>query len=229
RVTALGELAASIAHEVNQPLTAVVSNAEACRRWLNRSTPNLDEARSALESIIKNGHRAGEVTRRIRALLDRAETEKIPFGINDVVAESIALVQHELAGHRVSMRTELADPLPSVNGDRIQLQQVIVNLVTNGIEAMEHVTTGPRVLVIRTEEDEAHNVLVSVTDSGAGISADHAGTLFDAFFTTKPSGMGMGLSICRSIVHAHGGQLSASPNAGPGTTFQFTLPAYAHA
>jgi PAS domain S-box-containing protein len=224
RVTTLGELAASIAHEVNQPLTAVVSNAEACRRWLNRSTPNLDEARSALESIIKNGHRAGEVTRRVRALLDRTDTEKARLGLNDVVNEAIALLRHELAGHDVAVRTELADPLPPVNGDRIQLQQVIVNLVTNGIEAMEPITNRPRDLVIRTRQDEAHNVLVSVTDCGVGISADHADKLFDAFFTTKSSGMGMGLSICRSIIDAHGGRLSASPNASPGATFQFVLP-----
>jgi predicted ATPase/signal transduction histidine kinase len=229
RVTTLGELAASIAHEVSQPLTAVVTNAEACRRWLNHRTPNLDEARSALESIIKNGHRAGEVTRRVRALLNRTDTEKTRLGINDVVNEAVALVQHELAGHHVSVRTELADPLPPVNGDRIQLQQVIVNLVTNGIEAMEPITTRPRVLVIRTQQDEARNVLVSVTDNGVGMAADRADKLFDAFFTTKPSGMGMGLSICRSIVDAHGGQLSASPNAGPGATFQFALPPYADA
>ncbi|MEA2719574.1 MAG: hypothetical protein QOJ39_1438, partial [Candidatus Eremiobacteraeota bacterium] len=229
RVTTLGELAASIAHEVNQPLTAVVSNAEACRRWLNRGTPDLDEARSALESIIKNGHRAGEVIRRIRALLNRTDTPKAPLDINDVVDEAVALVHHDLAGRRVSMRTELAGALPPVEGDRIQLQQVIVNLVTNGIEAMQSITTRPRLLVIRTQQDESHNVLVSVTDCGVGIAADHADKLFDAFFTTKSSGMGMGLSICRSIIDAHGGRLSASRNAGPGATFQFALPPYGHA
>ncbi|MDB5072092.1 MAG: multi-sensor signal transduction multi-kinase, partial [Candidatus Eremiobacteraeota bacterium] len=229
RVTTLGELAASIAHEVNQPLTAVVSNAEACRRWLNRSTPNLEEARSALESIIKNGHRAGEVTRRIRALLNRTDTPKTPLDINEVVDEAIALVHHDLAGRRVSMRTELADALPPVNGDRIQLQQVIVNLVANGVEAMEPIATRPRVMVIRTQQDETHNVLVAVTDCGIGIAADQADKLFDAFFTTKSSGMGMGLSICRSIIEAHGGRLSALPNAGPGATFQFALPPYADA
>jgi PAS domain S-box-containing protein len=229
RVTTLGELAASIAHEVNQPLTAVVSNAEACRRWLNRSIPNLDEARSALESIIKNGHRAGEVTRRIRALLNRTDTPKTQLDINEVVDEAIALVHHDLAGHRASVRTELADALPPVNGDRIQLQQVIVNLVANGIEAMETIATRPRVLVIRTQQDETHNVLVAVTDCGVGIATDQADKLFDAFFTTKSSGMGMGLSICRSIIEAHGGRLWASPNAGPGATFQFALPPYADA
>jgi PAS domain S-box-containing protein len=229
RLTTLGELAASIAHEVNQPLTAVVSNAEACRRWLNRSTPDLGEARSALESIIKNGHRAGEVTRRIRALSSRTETPKAPLDVNDVVDEAVALVHHDLAGNRVSMRTDLADALPPIEGDRIQLQQVIVNLVTNGIEAMQSISTRPRVLVIRTQQDEARNVVVAVTDCGVGIAADHADKLFDAFFTTKSTGMGMGLSICRSIIDAHAGRLSASRNAGPGATFQFTLPPYAHA
>jgi PAS domain S-box-containing protein len=229
RATTLGELAASIAHEVNQPLTAVVSNAEACRRWLNRSTPNLDEARSAVDSIIKNGHLAGEVTRRVRALLNRSDTEKTPLAVNDVVKEAIALVQHELASHRVSIRTELADALPLVDGDRIQLQQVLINLVTNGIEAMQPVTVRPRELVIRTQQDEAHHVLVALTDCGVGIAAENADQLFKAFFTTKSSGMGMGLSICRSIVDAHGGRLLASNNAGPGATFQFVLPPYGHA
>ncbi len=228
RVTTLGELAASIAHEVNQPLTAVVSNAEACRRWLNRSTPNLDEARSAVESIIKNGHRAGEVTRRVRALLNSTDTQKTPLDINDVVNEAISLVQHELASSRVSMRTEIADALPLVNGDRIQLQQVIINLVINGIEAMQPITARPRELVIRTQQDEAHHVLVAVTDCGVGLAAENADQLFNAFFTTKSSGMGIGLSICRSIIDAHGGRLLAAGNAGPGATFQFVLPPYGH-
>jgi PAS domain S-box-containing protein len=226
RVTTFGELAASIAHEVNQPLTAVVSNAEAARRWLDRSTPNLDEARAAVDSIIKSGHRAGEVTRRVRALLNKTDAQKTPLDINDVANEAIALVQHELFSNRVVLRVELAADLPAVNGDRIQLQQVIVNLVINGIEAMQPLTDRPRELLIQTQQDQAHQVLIAVKDSGVGIGAENVDQLFQAFFTTKSGGMGMGLSICRSIVEAHGGRLSASGNVGPGATFQIALPPY---
>jgi PAS domain S-box-containing protein len=224
RVTTLGEVAASIAHEVNQPLSAVVSNAEACRRWLDRSTPDLDEVRAAVESIIKSGHRAGEITRRVRALFQKTDTSKTPLDINDVVNEAVALVQHQLSSQRVSLRMELAAALPRVNGDRIELQQVIVNLMNNGIEAMQPVSDRPRELVLRTQPDEAHHVLVAVKDSGIGVGADDADRLFKPFFTTKSSGMGMGLAICRSIIEAHGGRLSACGNVGPGATFQFVLP-----
>jgi len=229
RVTTLGELTASIAHEVNQPLAAVVTNAEACLRWLDRGTPNLDEARRALERIIEDGNRAGEVIRHLRALSSKTETEKAPLDINDVVNEVIALVQRELLSHRVSLRTELAPALPMVLADRVQLQQVIINLVINGIEAMQPVTDRPRELVIRSHPVEAHQVLVVVKDCGVGISAENADQLFNAFFTTKSSGMGMGLSICRSIIEAHGGRLSGSGDVGPGATFQFALPVYRQA
>ena len=224
RVTALGELAASIAHEVNQPLAAVVTNAAACLRWLDREPANLKEARNTVQSIVADGNRAGEVIQRVRALVNKTADQKAPLHINDVVNEVISLVQHELFSHRVALRLELAPALPPVLADRIQLQQVILNLVINGIEAMQPVKDRPRELVIRTRQDETSQVLVTVSDCGVGVAAENADRLFDAFFTTKSGGMGMGLSICRSIVDAHGGRLSVSGNAGPGATFQFTLP-----
>jgi PAS domain S-box-containing protein len=224
RVTTLGELTASIAHEVNQPLAAVVANAEACLRWLDRDIPDLAAARRSAEWVINDGIRASDVVRRVRALAHKADIEKAPLDVNDIVEEVIALVQRELASHEVSLRTELAPALPKILGDRVQLQQVIINLVMNGIEAMQPVTDRPRELVIRSRQEEMQHVLLSVTDCGVGISAENASRLFNAFFTTKSSGLGMGLSICRSIVEAHGGRLSASGDEGQGATFQFVLP-----
>jgi len=225
-VTTLGELTASIAHEVNQPLAAVVANAQACLRWLDREIPDLDAARRSVEWIVNDGNRASEVIRRVRALANKTDIEKAPLDIDDLVKEVSALVQRELISHRVSLRLELAPTLPMILGDRVQLQQVMINLVMNGIEAMQSVTDRPRQLAIRSGQDETHEVLVSVTDCGVGISAENADRLFNAFFTTKSGGMGMGLSICRSIVEAHGGRLSASGNEGPGATFQFVLPVH---
>jgi C4-dicarboxylate-specific signal transduction histidine kinase len=224
RVTTLGELTASIAHEVNQPLAAVVANAEACLRWLDRDTPDLAAARRSVEWVINDGCRASDVVRRVRALANKTDIEKVPLDVNNVVREAIALVQRELSNHGVSLRTELAPALPAIMGDRVQLQQVIINLVMNGIEAMQPVTERARELMIRSGQDETQHVRVSVTDCGIGISSDTANRLFNAFFTTKSSGLGMGLSICRSIVEAHGGRLSAFGNEGPGATFQFVLP-----
>jgi PAS domain S-box-containing protein len=215
RVTTLGELTASIAHEVNQPLAAVVNAAGACRRWLEGDTPNLDEARCAVDWIVNEGNRASEVIRRVRALAKKTDLEKTPLDVNDVVREALALVQRELTSHRVSLRMELAPALPMILGDRVQLQQVIINLVMNSIEAMQSVTDRPRELLIRSRQDEKQLVLVSVTDCGVGISAENADRLFNAFFTTKSSGMGMGLSICSSIMQGHGGRLWATANTPP--------------
>jgi PAS domain S-box-containing protein len=224
RVTTLGELTTSIAHEVSQPLSAVITNAEACLRWLDLETPDMAKARRSVEWVIEDGNRAGEVIRRVRALAKKTDLEKMVLDLNDVVRDVIALVQRESIGHRVSLRTELSPTPPMIRGDRVQLQQVIINLVMNGIEAMECVRDRPRELVIRLRHDEAQGVLLSVTDCGVGISTEDADRLFKAFFTTKSGGLGMGLSICRSIVEAHGGRLSASRNEGPGATFQFVLP-----
>lgn len=224
RVTMLGELTTSIAHEVNQPLAALIANADACLRWLDREPPDLAAARRSVEWVIEDGNRAGEVIRRVRALAKKSDLEKIVLDLNDVVRDVIALVQRESISHRVSLRTELAPALPMIRGDRVQLQQVIINLVMNGIEAMECVRNRPRELVVRSRHDEARGVLLSVTDCGVGISIDDEDRLFRAFFTTKSGGLGMGLSICRSIVEAHGGRLSAFRNEGPGATFQFVLP-----
>ena len=209
---------------MNQPLAAVVNGGAACLRWLDRGIPNLDEARNAVEWIIKEGNRAAEVIRRVRALANKTETQKAPLDINSVVGEVIALVQREMASRGVTLRIELAPALPAVLADRVQLQQVLINLVMNGIEAMETVTDRAHELAIRSRQDENDQLLMTVKDCGIGISAENAGRLFNTFFTTKSRGMGMGLSICRSIIEAHGGRMSAANNAGPGATFQFTLP-----
>ena len=225
RRTTLGELTASIAHEVNQPLTAVVSNAEACLRWLDRRPPELDAVRRSVNWVIDDGNRASEVIRRVRALANKTEIEKVPLDVNDVVREVIVLVQRELTSHQVLLRMELAPTLPTILGDRVQLQQVMINLVMNGVEAMQPVTDRPRELAIRSRQDETQQVLVSVTDCGVGISVEDANQLFTPFFTTKSSGMGMGLPICRSIVEAHGGRLWAARCEPRGALFQFTIPA----
>jgi PAS domain S-box-containing protein len=223
RVTTLGELTASIAHEVNQPLAGVLANAEACLLWLDRETPNLDGARRSVEWIIQDANRAGDVIRRVRGLLKKSDAQKAPLDINDVVNDGVALVQRELVSHRVSLRMELAPVGPVALADRVQLQQVIINLVINGIEAMQAVTNRPRELSIRTHRNE-RQVVVTVKDCGVGISPEDADRLFNAFFTTKSSGMGMGLSICRSIIEAHDGRLWAEPNLPHGAIFHFTVP-----
>lgn len=226
RVTTLGELAASISHEVNQPLTGVVANAEACLRWLDRTPPDLAAARRSVEFIMDDSNRATELIRRIRALVKKSEVEMVPIDLNEAVNEVMAIVQREFISHEVSLRMELAPSLPRIFGDRVQLQQVVINLVTNGIEAMSALTDRPRELVIRSGQEEMNRVFLAVTDCGVGISAENVDLIFNPFFTTKSSGMGMGLAICRSIVEAHGGRLSAFCNDGPGATFQFVMQPY---
>jgi signal transduction histidine kinase len=224
RVTSLGALTASIAHEVNQPLGAVMFSAEAALSWLDCDPPDMNEAHAALQRIVRDGARASEVIRRIRALAKKTDTKMAPLNLNDVLGESLTFVQHELLSSRVALRVEYASTLPVVLADKVQLQQVVVNLVMNGIEAMQPITDRPRELLIRSEQDEAQQVKVTVTDCGVGFAADTAGRLFNTFFTTKSGGMGMGLSICRSIIELHGGHIWAVPNPAHGATIQFTLP-----
>jgi PAS domain S-box-containing protein len=224
RALSVGELATSIAHEVNQPLAAIVTNAEAGLRWLNARTPRLDEAQESLALIVRDGNRASEVIRRIREFLKKDSQQTAPVDISAVVQEAVALVRDDLLKRQVALRLELSDGLPPVRGDRIQLQQVILNLIMNGSEAMASLANGSRELILIAQRFGTDRVLVAIRDSGAGIDPQNADRIFDAFFTTKPTGMGMGLSISRSIVEAHGGRIWAAPNDGPGLTVQFTLP-----
>ena len=226
RVMTMGELAASIAHEVNQPLSAIVNNGSAALRWLAADTPDLAEAREAVRDIVRDGKRAGEIIARIRALLRKTDTEKERLDINQTVQEVVALTRKETAVKGVTLRSELAAGLPPVWGDRVQLQQVILNLIMNGAEAMAAVSGRPRELLIGSRRHESDRVLVAVRDSGVGIDPEHRERIFDAFYTTKAQGLGMGLAISRSIVEDHGGRLWAMPNDGPGATFQFTLLEY---
>ena len=223
RVTTLGEMAASIAHEVDQPLSGVVINANACLRFLTGTSPNLDEVRDGLQAIARDGRRASEVTARIRALARRTPSEKEPLDINEIIREVVVLAEGEARRTRASVRTDLAGNLPRVLGDPVQLQQVVLNLLLNGLEAMDAVTGRPRELVISTQPEASDRVRVGVQDSGSGIDPQLAKRIFDAFYTTKCDGIGMGLSISRSIVEQHGGRLWAVPNDGPGTTFHFTV------
>jgi PAS domain S-box-containing protein len=224
RVTTLSELTASIAHEVNQSLGAVVANAEACLNWLDCDSPDLDEVRGAVQSISSDGHRASEVIRRVRALVRKSEAQMVPFSLNEIVSETLNVLHHELLRYRVTVRLELSSALPLVLGDRIQVQQVLLNLMMNSLEAMESITDGSRELSIRTEWDGAKSALVTVADAGIGIAPDKASGIFEAFMTTKATGLGIGLSISRSIVQAHGGRIWVSPNEPRGAIMQFTLP-----
>ena len=226
RVSMMGELAASVAHEVNQPLTGIVSNGSACLRLLAGDTPNVEEAREAVGDIVRDGKRAGEVIARIRAMTKRAAMPRERLDLNEVIREVLVLVGDEAKKRGVVMRTEFAETLAPVMGDRVQLQQVVLNLVMNAIEAMSSVSGRPRELVIHTRNIDGGQVQVTVEDSGIGLDPNTITKIFQPFYTTKSSGMGMGLSICRSIVQNHGGRIWATANDGPGTSFHFTLPQY---
>jgi PAS domain S-box-containing protein len=225
RVTMLGEITASIAHEVNQPLAAVVMNGNACRRWLAADPPDLEEAREAAQRVVKDGVRAGEVLARIRALVRRGETERNALDVNDVIREAIGFTRTELDRERVAIRTELSEGLPAVLGDRVQLQQVLVNLILNARDAMAEVDETSAELTVGSRREASGGVLVEVKDRGRGIDQAQAERIFEAFFSTKPAGLGMGLSVSRSIVEMHGGRIWATPNDGPGATMRFTIPA----
>jgi C4-dicarboxylate-specific signal transduction histidine kinase len=224
RITTMGELAASIAHELNQPLGSIVMSGDACLRWLAAKPPNLDEVLQAVEAIIRDGTRASSVLVRIRGLLRRGKRLRERLNINDIIREVIALLDGELRRNGASLRTEMPGNLPPVVVDRVLLQQVILNLMMNAVEAMRAVSDRVRVLRIRTEEQSSGNIVVLVQDSGVGLDPKHSSRMFEAFYTTKMEGIGMGLAISRSIVEAHGGRLWAVANDGPGSTFCFTLP-----
>ena len=223
RVATMGELSASIAHEVTQPIAGVVTNANAALRWLGRRPPDLQKAQYSLDEIIKDGNRATDIVERLRALIKKAPPRKDALEINGAILEVIALTRGEILKNGGSVQTQLAEGLPLIQGDRVQLQQVILNLIINAVEAMSAVSEGARELLISTGKDASGGVLVTVRDSGPGLNPESFDRLFDAFYTTKPGGMGMGLSICRSIVEAHGGRIWASL-AAPGTAFQCVLP-----
>ena len=225
RITTMGQLTASIVHEVKQPITATATNAEAALRWLDRQPPNLEEARQMLADIVKDSHRAGDVIDRMRDLIKKAPPRKDRVEINGAIREVIELTYSEAVKNGVSVQTQFAESLPLIQGDRVQLQQVMLNLIINAIQAMSGLAAGIRELRITTENTESEGVRLAVRDSGPGLSSENFQRLFEPFYTTKPEGMGIGLSICRSIIEAHGGRLWAIPCEPQGALFQFTIPA----
>jgi PAS domain S-box-containing protein len=229
RLTTMGEFAASVAHEFNQPLAAIVAQSQAARRWLNREVPNLAEAREAITGAINAANRASEVTTRIRALLRNDKPEYLAVDINSVIRDVLTLMNSTLQARNVLVRTRLPADLPQVPGDRIGLQQVIMNLITNATDAMSSITDRPRILRIESQIETPGHLLVAVADVGTGFNPGIADRIFDPLFTTKPNGMGLGLSICRSIIEGHGGRLWASPGSPHGAVFQFTMPIWEQA
>ena len=225
RIASLGELTASIAHEVNQPLAGVVSSGNACMRWLASEPPNIEKARQSVDRIIRDANRASEVVAGVRGLAKKAPVQKVWLNINETILETMALVRMEAAKHHASLKTRLSNDIPLAWADRIQLQQVVLNLIINALEAVSAVSYGPRDLFVSTAKHESDGVLLTVRDSGTGLDPENLERIFDAFYTTKREGMGMGLAVSRSIIEAHGGHLWASANEPRGAVFQFTLPA----
>ena len=228
RVANLGAMGASIAHEVSQPLSAIAANGEAGLRWLAREVPETEQAIASMRGIISDAKRASEVVGKIRELARKVEPEVTQLDIHEIIDEAVALIRREMVGHHVTLDLQPAPGLPPIRGDRIQLQQVIINLLINAVQAMATVADDARRITIRTQEHETHDVLVAIEDSGIGVAPEVLGRLFSPFYTTKPHGMGLGLSICRTIVEAHGGRIWACRNDGPGMTFKFVVSAAAH-
>jgi C4-dicarboxylate-specific signal transduction histidine kinase len=226
QIATVGEFAAAIAHEVNQPLAAVVANGHACHRWLMAQPPNLLEANLAAERIVRDSNNAAGVVRRIRALFKQADPEMLPLDLNEVLAEVLRLLHGEIVKQGVVLETELDETLPPILADRLQLQQVLFNLLQNGIEAMEGQRGHPKRLAIRARQQQDEAILIEVRDYGPGLT--DLDKPFEAFYTTKDQGLGMGLAICRSIIDAHHGSLWATPTEGPGATFCLTLPLNGH-
>jgi PAS domain S-box-containing protein len=225
RVATMGQLSASIAHEVNQPIAAAITNAHAALRWLGTQPPDLEEVRQALGRIVRDGNRAGDVIGRVRDLIRKAPPQKDDLEINEAIREVVALTRGEAVKNGISVQTQLAEGLPLIQGDRVQLQQVILNLIINAVEAMSGGGEGSRELQISSGKAESDGVFVAVRDSGPGLAPASLEHLFEAFYTTKPGGLGMGLSVCRSIIEAHRGRLWATANVSHGAVFQFTVPA----
>jgi PAS domain S-box-containing protein len=224
RLMTIGQLTASIAHEVNQPLAGIITNANTCLRMLAAQPPNIEGARETARRTIRDGNRASEVIKRLRALFSKKDPALEPVDLNEATREVIALSLSKLQANRVILRTELADDLPNVSGDRVQLQQVILNLIQNGSDAMSSVDDRPRDMLVKTERDGHEALCLTVRDVGVGISEEDGGRLFDAFYTTKGDGMGVGLSVSRSIIERHGGRMWTAGNEGPGVSFSFSVP-----
>lgn len=224
RLTMMAQVAASIAHEINQPLSAVITNGNAASRWLAKKPPDLEEVQTCVNRVVVAGHRAGEVIESVRAMFERTPREKGRLDANDLIEDVLTFTRSDIQHHHVAVHTELTENLPPVLADRIQLQQVVRNLIMNALEAMDGVTDRPRVLTIKSAARDSRNVVITVEDRGTGIRPENMRHIFDRFFTTKPHGMGVGLAICRSIIDSHGGKLSVSPGQPYGTVFQIFLP-----